>query len=104
MTREEFNKEFKATNKCEERIGWLEYCSEERKKQGIALNLITFVSLGEALGMVREVYNDFESRTCESCKYFRVGFRTDYCNKIGIDLYVPKTQSCSKWERLDKWK
>ena len=60
-------------------------------------------SLHEAkMELINKIYDDFESRTCESCKYaIKEGFLDKVCdNESGIayDVVVKTTDGCSKWE------
>lgn len=56
---------------------------------------------------IREIYNDFESRTCSSCKHIRESIVTEYeyiCN-VGVGhiqvydhLYIDKDFGCNRYE------
>jgi hypothetical protein len=53
------------------------------------------------LAVIDEIYDDFESRTCESCRYaIKRGFMDKICdNESGIayDVVVKTTDGCNKW-------
>ena len=65
--------------------------------------------------LINSVYNDFESMTCENCKYFEKRYEHDgigECNRIIINgvftvgavydydnMFLPANFGCNKWER-----
>ena len=60
--------------------------------------------------MLNKVYDEFESRTCDNCKYsIELEFGThkgvEFChndNSICQDLIVTQDDGCNKFERVDK--
>ena len=63
----------------------------------------------DEVALIDEIYDDFESRTCENCKYFidEKGTKLQFCNArtvggiIGWNGYG-KDFGCNKFERKDK--
>lgn len=56
--------------------------------------------------LINKIYNDFESRTCEGCSYFR-GCSIDECtcdNELSMGYTytdLTKFDGCNKWEKKD---
>lgn len=94
MTREEFNAQYEAESKKDERIAYLSFLAEKNPK----VNLMTFVSFGQAVNMLKEVYEDFESRTCTTCKHCdEVKERLIHCSYF--EQYMPiEIGKCDMWE------
>jgi hypothetical protein len=52
---------------------------------------------------IDKIFNDFESRTCKNCKYFKDDM---YCYLMFADFnnkkyFLPKDFGCNKWESKD---
>ena len=59
-------------------------------------------------GLIHDIYNDFESRTCESCKWYIEEYtkRDNHCGKDGMwdlveMLRCTKDFGCNKWRAKD---
>lgn len=51
---------------------------------------------------IDKIYDDFESRTCEGCRYFQEGicYNTAVCLMNGGEyILIAKEFSCNKWEQ-----
>ena len=51
--------------------------------------------------LINKIYNDFESRTCENCRYFKPShkaYKYAACEEIGY-VTVPNDFGCNKWEQ-----
>jgi len=44
------------------------------------------------------IYDNFENRTCEICKWFIKDKRGMYCNKVDFIFETSKDFCCNKWE------
>jgi len=67
---------------------------EESKEKLWATGRINTLSKVECNELINEIYDDFESRTCESCNASDYG--NSFCLKLGIR--VTKDFLCNKWE------
>jgi len=47
--------------------------------------------------VIDKIFDDFESRTCESCKFHSDGF----CTELVYDISNLGFDSCNKWEAKD---
>lgn len=55
-------------------------------------------SIESQLKFINKLYNDFESRTCSNCEYFRASLR--FCSKsVSINGYTDKDFGCNKFKR-----
>ena len=73
-----------------------------------ALNkLLGGLTIDGVINLIDDIYNDFESRTCESCKYH---YSTGECSELFIDvigeydadtilMHTSDDFSCNKWEK-----
>jgi hypothetical protein len=56
--------------------------------------------------LIDKIYNDFESRTCESCKHSRTtdGYSNVWCESDGIldDVNTSREFCCVDWESKDE--
>ena len=61
---------------------------------------------GYTIGLVCEIYNDFESRNCASCKHLDNDTGKSYSNcdllQITIGCETKKEFYCAYWEAKDK--
>mgnify|MGYP007066318556 CR=1 FL=1 len=58
-----------------------------------------FVQLGaDSRGLINKIYNYFESRTCESCKYYD----DIYCTNQKVDEMMDEFQQLDNYIRVDK--
>jgi len=50
-----------------------------------------------------ELQQDFNSRTCESCKHYNISYlKEQYCDEqIILPFHHDKDFSCNKWEKKD---
>ena len=64
-----------------------------------------YTGFAEAHSFIEDVYDDFESRTCENCKHFNILDYTEShgrCKNRSLTVHnrqVPKSFGCNKWER-----
>lgn len=84
---------------------------EEAKAEHDRHNSLQFVEScavmesDEVLKLIDEIYDDFESRTCENCKHgeYEKNIKGIYCsfvNYCGSD-YMEKDFGCNKFERVE---
>lgn len=79
MTREEFNKEMEEPSLRQQRKNWLSFKSEKVQKEleHYEVPFKDYATIRQAFDMINEIHDDFESRTCENCKYYD---RDGLCN------------------------
>lgn len=55
---------------------------------------------------ISKIYDDFESRTCENCKYWRYSDENVYFEDCNFGLighsYNPNSFGCNRWEPKDE--
>lgn len=119
MTREEFNSEYNAKSKKDEQIAYLSFLAEKNLEY-FKINNMTYVSFGQAVKMLEEIYDnqkleleaeykrgwkdraaqsDLESKSCEGCvKKEMHGFGWVRCSELGT-IFQSLNFYCSEWEQ-----
>jgi len=50
--------------------------------------------------IINAIFDDFESRTCESCTYYHNNIK---CIHMDLGMMIPpKGYGCNKWESINK--
>ena len=68
------------------------------------------ISLYESIEIIKEIYNDFESRSCDNCKHWNNDCRNISINTTGFCIYFGISNGdfeddmknnfyCNKWEQ-----
>lgn len=87
----------------EEALDRKKYIVSHRDSSGGEIFGLQAFSEFELIEHINKIYDDFESRTCSSCKFYGdIWFRDCTiagCTKLRIS--VGKTFSCNKWESKD---